>query len=226
MTESELKCGFIGVPDGLTRFAGEALLLFRSSKTLVQSLQLPLALSYHLVSIVLHITSEKMGNKGSIEYASFGLQGRRPTMEDAETTLVNYGGKPNQAFFGIFDGHVGPQCSKYVSQNLPKLLLKESTLSSNPKEALTNAFFRVDKEWLAKAKSSNPVMKDGSTGVVVLLLDQKIYCANTGDSRSVMYQGGKVVPLSFDQKPEDPNEQRRYVRPSFSSFSRGDFSLR
>jgi serine/threonine protein phosphatase PrpC len=152
-----------------------------------------------------------MGNKVGIEYASFGLQGRRPTMEDAEATITNYGGKPTQAFFGIFDGHVGPQCSKYVSQNLPKLLLKESSFGSDTKDALTSAFFKCDKDWLLKAKASTPVLKDGSTGVVVLLKDQKIYCANTGDSRSVMYQAGKVVPLSFDQKPEDPAEQRRFV---------------
>lgn len=152
-----------------------------------------------------------MGNKPGIEHAAFGLQGRRPTMEDAEATIVNYGGKPNQALFGIFDGHVGPQCSKYVSSNLPKLLLKEADFASNPKQALTNAFFKVDKDWLTKAKAANPILKDGSTGVVVLLKDDKVYCANTGDSRSVMYQGGKVVPLSFDQKPEDPAEQRRFV---------------
>ena len=161
-----------------------------------------------------------MGNKAGVEYAAHGLQGRRPTMEDAEATIPNYGGKSTQAFFGIFDGHVGPNCSKFVSSGLPKLLLKEPNFATNTKDALTRAFFKIDKEWLTKAKAANPIMKDGSTGVVVLIKDQKVYCANTGDSRSVMYQGGNVVPLSFDQKPEDQAEQRRCEALSFFSLTR------
>ena len=37
----------------------------------------------------------------------------------------------------------------------------------------------------------------------------KIFVANSGDSRCVMGQGGKAVPLSFDHKPEDEIEIKR-----------------
>jgi len=36
-----------------------------------------------------------------------------------------------------------------------------------------------------------------------------IICANAGDSRAVLAQNGKAVPLSFDHKPDDPKEKRR-----------------
>ena len=37
----------------------------------------------------------------------------------------------------------------------------------------------------------------------------KIFVASAGDSRCVMGQGGKAVPLSFDHKPEDEIEIKR-----------------
>merc|ERR1719232_2394251 len=38
---------------------------------------------------------------------------------------------------------------------------------------------------------------------------QKLFVANAGDSRAVMGQGGKAVPLSFDHKPDNEEEIRR-----------------
>jgi len=37
----------------------------------------------------------------------------------------------------------------------------------------------------------------------VLITPDYIYCANAGDSRAVASIGKKVVPLSYDHKPED-----------------------
>jgi len=129
-------------------------------------------------------------------------------MEDAATTITNFGGNDKWAFFGIFDGHFGDGCSKYISTNLPKLILKEPLLNTNTSQALINAYLKADLEFLTMAKPKK--MLDGSTGVGVFLKDTKLYCANTGDSRAVMCQGGRAVALSIDQKPEDPKEQKRY----------------
>jgi serine/threonine protein phosphatase PrpC len=151
-----------------------------------------------------------MGNKAGVEYYSHGIQGRRDAMEDAELCLPTFG--KTDALFGIFDGHFGANCSKFVCSALPKNILKESNYSSAPKDALVQAFMKTDKEWLKMAKDKK--MQDGSTGCVVLIKDNKIYCANTGDSRAVMSVGGKTVALSEDHKPETPAEQKRSVSPS------------
>jgi serine/threonine protein phosphatase PrpC len=44
----------------------------------------------------------------------------------------------------------------------------------------------------------------GCTANVVMIdhAKQKIYVANSGDSRCVMGHGGKCTPLSFDHKPD------------------------
>jgi len=53
--------------------------------------------------------------------------------------------------------------------------------------------------------------ESGCTATVVLITPDKIYCANAGDSRTVMSEGGKAVPLSFDHKPDDEPETKRIV---------------
>ena len=49
----------------------------------------------------------------------------------------------------------------------------------------------------------------GCTSCVVLIVGDKIYCANAGDSRSVLCKNGKEIPLSFDHKPSNPAEEDR-----------------
>jgi serine/threonine protein phosphatase PrpC len=50
----------------------------------------------------------------------------------------------------------------------------------------------------------------GTTAVVVIVTKDWIVCANAGDSRSVYSKNGnKAVPLSYDHKPDDEEEERR-----------------
>lgn len=49
----------------------------------------------------------------------------------------------------------------------------------------------------------------GCTACVVLIAGDKLYCANAGDSRSVLSRSGKSVALSFDHKPSNPEEEKR-----------------
>jgi serine/threonine protein phosphatase PrpC len=49
----------------------------------------------------------------------------------------------------------------------------------------------------------------GCTANVVLITPDWIYCANSGDSRSIAIANKKMVALSEDHKPEDPKEDKR-----------------
>jgi len=57
----------------------------------------------------------------------------------------------------------------------------------------------------------------GCTANVILYLPEDaannvpamVYCANAGDSRSVMGSLGKATALSFDHKPTNPTERTR-----------------
>ncbi|KAF8412349.1 hypothetical protein HHK36_000311 [Tetracentron sinense] len=49
----------------------------------------------------------------------------------------------------------------------------------------------------------------GSTAVVAALNPDSIIVANCGDSRAVLSRGGRAIPLSFDHKPDRPDELER-----------------
>jgi len=49
--------------------------------------------------------------------------------------------------------------------------------------------------------------------VVILVIDDMCYCANTGDSRAIMSANGgeKLFLLSTDHKPTDEAEMKRII---------------
>lgn len=49
----------------------------------------------------------------------------------------------------------------------------------------------------------------GSTAVIVLLVGNKMYCANVGDARAIMCRQGEAIDLSVDHKAKRPDEQER-----------------
>mmetsp|Transcript_100702 Transcript_100702/g.288611 ORF Transcript_100702/g.288611 Transcript_100702/m.288611 type:complete len:97 (+) Transcript_100702:1099-1389(+) len=49
----------------------------------------------------------------------------------------------------------------------------------------------------------------GSTATTVLLLGDRAYCGNVGDSRTVLCRSGEAVPLSDDHKPSREDEAAR-----------------
>mmetsp|Transcript_9431 Transcript_9431/g.28369 ORF Transcript_9431/g.28369 Transcript_9431/m.28369 type:complete len:793 (-) Transcript_9431:419-2797(-) len=49
----------------------------------------------------------------------------------------------------------------------------------------------------------------GCTAVTAVVRDGVVTCANAGDSRAVLCRGGTAVPLSYDHKPDNAEEQKR-----------------
>jgi protein phosphatase PTC2/3 len=49
----------------------------------------------------------------------------------------------------------------------------------------------------------------GSTAVAILIKDDKLYCANAGDSRAIACINGQLEVLSLDHKPNNENEYKR-----------------
>ena len=61
---------------------------------------------------------------------------------------------------------------------------------------------------LKKLGNSDQIMA-GCTATSVLITPTEIICANAGDSRTVLSRGGKCVELSYDHKPDNPDERKR-----------------
>lgn len=148
-------------------------------------------------------------------------RGQRPSMEDKHARLplfmphgLHHRVSGARALAGVFDGHSGAAVASYAVDRIPSLLELEpwyAQLQPAPKEAvehsLLSVFEKTDAEILAMTVSGS--MSGGSTACVALLLENRLFLANLGDSRAVMSRGGTAEVLSIDHKPDVPSERER-----------------
>lgn len=130
------------------------------------------------------------------------MKGRRPTMEDEMECYMN----EDHAFFGVYDGHRGRYVADFAKHNLRLLCNLDGASEDNDiKIALGNGFL------MTHAFLDSQGTKAGSTATVAVIKNQKIYVANTGDSRTVLCSDGKAIPLSNDHKPQRSDEWQRII---------------
>jgi serine/threonine protein phosphatase PrpC len=138
-----------------------------------------------------------------------------------------------QSFFGVFDGHGGAECSAFLSRNLHvnvansieeiapaliSLIAEEDACKSNVTrlaaqdstnrlvmETIKRAFTTTDETFL----KTSEFPEHGSTATTALLLGDKLYCSNTGDSRTMLCRRFSAVPLTTDHKPTREDEAAR-----------------
>lgn len=68
--------------------------------------------------------------------------------------------------------------------------------------------FSITDELYAK-NFPNQCKQCGTTAVIVLLIGNKLYCANIGDARGILCRNGKPIDLSVDHKAKRPDELNR-----------------
>ncbi|RWW11023.1 hypothetical protein GW17_00025397 [Ensete ventricosum] len=171
------------------------------------------------------------------KYGMMAVCGRRREMEDAVSIRPNFVGRAcgaaarNFNFFGVYDGHGCSHVAALCRDRMHELVAEEmSRLGSDPlpPEAWTRlmerSFSLMDSEAAAAAAKTGNVRlipccrcelqtprcdNVGSTAVVAVVGPTRIVVANCGDSRAVLCRGGVPVPLSFDHKPDRPDELSR-----------------
>lgn len=138
------------------------------------------------------------------------MQGWRINMEDAHTHLLSLAEDKEASFFAVYDGHGGAKVAEYAGNNLHKKIASHPAYKKGDiVDAIKSSFLEVDSDML---KDEN--MRDelaGTTAVIVLIKNGKIYCGNVGDSRAVASVAGQVQQLSFDHKPSNETETKRIV---------------
>lgn len=112
-------------------------------------------------------------------------------------------------FFGLFDGHAGGRCSNYVAGSLPSVLAEDPAFFTNLPQALKRSFHQTNEHFLKVAEKMK--YHDGSTGICAVVRDSKVLVANVGDCRCLIISGGRPIQMSIDQKPTNPEEQKRIV---------------
>ena len=131
---------------------------------------------------------------------------------------------PLISYFAIFDGHNGENCAEFLRKNLLEYIYTNHNFPINIEKAINEAFIKADQDYLLNCndiyKNTNnngniPVYdvcnNSGSCGLILLIVDTKLYIANVGDSRCLIScQDGKIQKdVTRDHKPEFPYEKQR-----------------
>lgn len=159
----------------------------------------------------------------TLTFGAHGERGYRRTMEDehvGEAALRVRSDLPPCAFFGVFDGHGGRECSRYIKDHILaelEIALNKFTVSKDKpvvendiKSMLTDTFLKVDDDFLQKCKDEQ-LDNVGSTVTSALFFGNRLYVANTGDARTVLSRNGKAIAMSRDHKPGEESEELRIV---------------
>jgi len=135
---------------------------------------------------------------GRGEFSSFAeasLPGWKYSMEDAfcaHPEVKFPDGVGTCDVYAVFDGHGGADVAKFCSENLLKILtqtpgfIAEGRPGSDLAGALTRACLQLD----AAVVAEEAIRLQGSTGVIVVITENQILCANVGDCRVVLEQRG------------------------------------
>ena len=166
-------------------------------------------------------------NVGSFSQAGKGEDGFTKVNQDSFLVLETEYNLKDFNIFCVMDGHGinGHLVSRYVMKyiNLFFKNNKKMNSSNNNEDAVYYRLKKGDCHILKKLfrhaerdldkKSAIDANFSGTTCVMVLQIGERILCSNIGDSRAIMVKTGNViVPLSIDQKQNDPEESKRIIQ--------------
>lgn len=137
-------------------------------------------------------------------------QGERETFEDLFIEGDFEVGDTRIPVFGVLDGFAGNECARYVKNKfISKLQQKLQGLFQFAKEHRDKLIFKslekTMQELSQEFKDSKSESHAGTTANIALLIDQDLWVANTGDSRSILCQTNplnKFFSLSEDASLE------------------------
>lgn len=146
-----------------------------------------------------------------VRVGASSMQGWRSTMEDAHCVKLSLPNLPSGVddkcvFAGVFDGHCGPTIAQKCARSISGWLTSTSEFHHGKYgEALHKAYIKGD----SILRKSLPDNTSGCTGNTLLIVEDQLFCANSGDTRAVLSRNGKAIPLSEDHKPNNPTEESR-----------------
>ena len=113
------------------------------------------------------------------------------------------GSRKEIPLFGIFDGHGGNSCSRFLALTLKEYLEKEINNTFKNKNLSDLELFNLLKVTFVKLGHEfiqHYVRGPGSTATIALIIDDQLWVANVGDSRTILSMDNEVLALSEDAR--------------------------
>jgi len=136
-------------------------------------------------------------------------------MEDAHCVVLTLNPHARSSFFGIFDGHSGALCSRYLAERLVQNISKAENLANL--DDLKKIVLQTDEDFLTAVEFR--LKDDGSAAIFTIgVYDEetkqtRLINGNVGDSRTVLAKKTdgvyKTVACTHDHKPTDEAERKR-----------------
>ncbi|KAL0459810.1 UNVERIFIED_CONTAM: putative protein phosphatase 2C 47 [Sesamum latifolium] len=160
----------------------------------------------------------------SIRSGSFADIGSRRYMEDEHIRIDDLSAhlgsliafpQPS-AFYGVFDGHGGPEAAAYVRKNAIRFFFEDAKFPQTSQlddaflleveNCLRKGFLLAD---MALAEDSSVSTSSGTTALTALVIGRLLMVANAGDCRAVLCRKGEAIDMSQDHRPNYASERRR-----------------
>uniref|UniRef100_A0A0D9WCF5 protein-serine/threonine phosphatase n=1 Tax=Leersia perrieri TaxID=77586 RepID=A0A0D9WCF5_9ORYZ len=120
------------------------------------------------------------------------------------------------AFYGVFDGHGGPDAAAYMKRHAMKFLFEDSefpqasqvdeTYVESVENSVRKAFLQAD---LAIADDLDISRSSGTTALTALVFGRQLLVANAGDCRAVLCRKGIAMEMSRDHRANYAEECER-----------------
>ena len=92
---------------------------------------------------------------------------------------------PSTSFIGLYNGKYGQECCNFLRDKLHKIIIKNKNFPNDPKTAILEGFKKAENDFMEKI-NDDPSDKSGSTAIISLIVENKIYIANCGDSYALL----------------------------------------
>ncbi|KAJ7924652.1 hypothetical protein B0H13DRAFT_2315167 [Mycena leptocephala] len=118
---------------------------------------------------------------------------------------------------------VSNRLAKYLQENFVRVFVSQMN-SLHPEcnegipDALRRSFLVLNRELhdtfvtrrtISALADPSPIVRNGASGIVVYIVDKKMYVANVGDALAIVSKGGTAVPVSRKHDPYDRAETAR-----------------
>ncbi|XP_071691689.1 probable protein phosphatase 2C 63 [Rutidosis leptorrhynchoides] len=140
---------------------------------------------------------------------------------------------PSATYVGVYDGHGGPEASRFVNNNLFPFIHKYATEQGGiSADVIKKAFSATEEKFFQFVKHQMPIRPQiasvGSCCLVGAISDGELHVANLGDSRVVLGQkvsvGGKARVVA-ERLSRDHNVSYEEVREEVEAQHPGDSAV-